>query len=141
MEYKRFGSKYVVRLNKGEEVITALKEVCATENIRLGTISGIGAVNKATIGLFETAAKIYHSNEYTGDMEVTSLSGNITRQNGEVYLHVHVCLGDITNRVVGGHLSSAIVSATLEVVIDVIDGSVDREFSDEIGLNLLDFTK
>lgn len=139
MEYKKFGSKYVVRLDKGEDIIVALKEICSREKIKLGTISGIGAVNKAVIGLFETATKVYHSKEYTGDMEITSLSGNLTRQNGEVYLHVHACLGDITYGVFGGHLNSATVSATAEIVIDVIEGSVDRQFSEEIGLNLLDF--
>ncbi len=29
------------------------------------------------------------------------------------------------------------MSATCEMVINVIDGSVDRKFSEEIGLNLL----
>lgn len=38
-----------------------------------------------------------------------------------------------------GHLNAAVVSATCELVIDVIDGEVGREFSDEIGLNLFKF--
>ena len=38
-----------------------------------------------------------------------------------------------------GHLNSAYVSATCELVIDVAEGRVDRKFSDEIGLNLLEF--
>lgn len=141
MEYEQFGNRYVVRLDKGEDIPTSLKKICHKEEIRSGTISGIGAVNKAVIGLFETAAKIYHSKEYTGDMEITSLSGNISRQNDEVYLHIHACLGDSTYGVFGGHLNSAIVSATVEIVIDVIEGSVGRKFSEEIGLNLLDFSK
>lgn len=139
MEYKQFNSKYVVRLNKGEDILESLKEICRKEDIKLGTISGIGAVNKAVMGLFETATKKYHSKEYIGDMEIVSLTGNITRQNDEVYLHVHVCLTHITSGVVGGHLNSAVVSATAEIVIDVIEGNVERKFSEEIGLNLLDF--
>ena len=33
-------------------------------------------------------------------------------------------------------MNSAVVSATFEAIIDVMDGEIDREFSDEIGLNL-----
>ena len=41
--------------------------------------------------------------------------------------------------VFGGHLNRAIVSATYEMIINVIDGKVDRYFDEEIGLNLFEF--
>ena len=47
--------------------------------------------------------------------------------------------GDARGNVVGGHLNSALVSATAEIVITVINGYVSREFSNEIGLNLIKF--
>lgn len=43
--------------------------------------------------------------------------------------------------VFGGHLNKAVISATCEMVITVINGSVDRSFSDSVGLNLFDFNK
>ncbi len=55
---------------------------------------------------------------------------------GEVYLHLHITLSDSHCNAFGGHLNSAIVSGTCEVVIGIIEGEVDREFSEEIGLNL-----
>ncbi len=39
----------------------------------------------------------------------------------------------------GGHLNKAVVSATCEMVISLIDGIVDRRFDEEIGLNLFKF--
>ena len=33
MEYKKFGSKYVVRLNKGEEIVASLVKFAEEENI------------------------------------------------------------------------------------------------------------
>lgn len=39
----------------------------------------------------------------------------------------------------GGHLISANISVTCEIVIDIIDGFVGRKMNDEIGINLLDF--
>ena len=41
--------------------------------------------------------------------------------------------------VFGGHLNRAIVSATCEMIINIIDGRVDRYFDEEIGLNLFEF--
>ena len=38
-----------------------------------------------------------------------------------------------------GHLSSATISATLELFLQVWDGQVGRKFSDTVGLNLLEF--
>ena len=46
---------------------------------------------------------------------------------------------DECGRVVGGHLNRAEVSATCEMVVSVLDGRVDRSFSEEIGLNLMEF--
>ncbi|MGI6685914.1 MAG: PPC domain-containing DNA-binding protein [Bacillota bacterium] len=140
MEFKRFNDKYVIRLDKNEEVVETLKNFCQEQEITLGWVNGIGAVNRATIGLFETAIKKYHARELTGDMEVSSLTGNISSMNGEVYLHLHICLSDKENKTYGGHLTSATISATGELIVGVIDGTVDRKFNPEIGLNLLQFT-
>jgi len=136
MKYKRCGNKVIVRIDKGEEIVDRLKYLCRANAIKLGSISGIGAANRATIGLFETGTKQYLSKELVGDYEITHLSGNISTIRGEVYLHLHVTLSDSSYSAFGGHLSAAIVSGTCEVVIDIIDGEMDREFSEEIGLNL-----
>lgn len=139
MDYKRFGNKYVVRLEKGEEVLEALKSLCKEENISLGTVAGIGAVSEVEIGYFEIEAKKYHSKQLKGDLEVLALNGNITRMNGKVYLHLHITLADENQKAIGGNLNRAIISATGEIIIDTIEGKVDREFSEDVGLNLLIF--
>jgi predicted DNA-binding protein with PD1-like motif len=139
MEYRKFGNKYVMRIDKGEEIVETLKKFCEDEQITLGWVKGIGAVNKATVGLFETESKKYHSTQLEGDHEITSLMGNISTMDGEVYLHLHINLSDGKYNTHGGHLTSAVISGTGEIVVEVIEGSVDRQFSEEIGLNLYKF--
>ena len=139
MEYRKFGNKYVMRIDKGEEIVETLKKFCGDEKIVLGWIRGIGAVNKVTIGLFETRNKKYHSQQLEGDHEVTSLMGNISTLNGEVYLHLHINLSDNQYIVRGGHLTSAVVSGTVEILIETMEGIVGRQLSEEIGLNLYKF--
>ncbi len=59
--------------------------------------------------------------------------------DGEFYSHLHMSAGDEIGKVFGGHLNRAIVSATCEMVIYIIDGEVDRKFDSDIGLNLFSF--
>lgn len=139
MEFKQFGTQYILRIDKGEELIESLKKFCHEQQVKLGTVSGIGATNKITLGLFETKTKKYLQKELSGDFEICPLSGNITTMNGETYLHLHINLADKEQHSWGGHLNKAYISATFEGVIEKIDGKVGREFSEEIGLNLLKF--
>ena len=137
MRYKKCGTKFIIRVDQGEEIVATIKQFCETTGIKLGSITGIGATNKATIGLFDVATKQYRSTELTGDYEIAPLLGTISTKNGEPYLHIHVNLCDARHRAVGGHLNAAVVSATFEGIIDVIDGEITREFDERTGLNLL----
>lgn len=139
MEFRKFGSMYVVRINKGEDVIETLKKFAADNGIKLGSITGIGASNQVTLGLFDTSSKKYIPHEYKGDFEIASLTGNISTMNGETYLHVHACIADENNRTYGGHLSRAVISATGEIFINAAEGEVDRELDSDTGINLIRF--
>ncbi len=139
MEYKRFGDTLVVRMDRGEEILEQLQIVSERENIKLAEISALGAVNDITVGVFKTDEKKYYSNRFTGSYEITSLTGTVSTMNGKYYAHLHMSAGDDKGMVVGGHLNKAIISATCEMVVRVIDGQVDRAFSEEVGLNLFKF--
>ena len=52
MEYKRFGDTYLVRLEKGEEILTSLTRLAEKEDIHLASVSGLGAINSFTAGGF-----------------------------------------------------------------------------------------
>jgi predicted DNA-binding protein with PD1-like motif len=139
MEYKRFENTWLIRLDPGEEIVSALSEIAAKENIRLASVSGIGAVNVAVLGLFDPLSKVYSKNKVEKDLEIVSLAGNISTMDGNTYLHLHMSAADVNANVYGGHLNEAHVSATAEIVVTQIAGSIDRAFSEQIGLNLIRF--
>lgn len=139
MKFEKFGSNYIVRIDKGEEVLEKLKEICEKENIKLGSITGLGATNKVVLGLFNTDEKIYNKTTLTGPMEITSLVGNISTFEGKTYLHCHINVCNESMNVLGGHLNECYISATGEFVISAINGTVERELNKEIGLNLYKF--
>ena len=139
MDYKRFDKKIVARIDKGEDILEQLEVISKKENIKLASVSALGATNDITVGVFHTAEKKYYANHFTGDMGIVSLTGTVSTMNGEYYAHLHMSAGDTEGHVVGGHLNRAIISATCEMVIDIIDGQVDREKNEEVGLNTFKF--
>lgn len=142
MEYRRFGNTIVLRVDRGEEIMASLTDLAEKEDIHLAQVDGLGAADQVSIGLYDVAEKKYHKNTYEEPLEITSLTGSITRMDGKPYLHIHMSAGDQNNRVIGGHLNSARIGGTAEIFVRVLDGEVGRK-PDSItgtGLNLFDFT-
>lgn len=139
MEYRRFDDTVIARIDKGEEILEKVKEIALKENIQLASIQALGAINQFTVGVLKTSEKKYIANQFEGDFEIVSLTGTINTMNHEYYCHLHLSAGNDKGEVFGGHLNEAYVSATCEMVIQIIRGRVDRYFDEEIGLNLFKF--
>lgn len=139
MEYRRFDSTYLVRIDRGEEIVEQVRRFAQAEGVRLASVQALGAVNDFTVGLFRTGDKHFLSEQYTGDHEIISLTGTIDTMDGAFYCHLHMSARGEDGRVVGGHLNRAVVSATCEMVVHVLPGTIDRSHDGEIGLNLWKF--
>ena len=118
MDYRVFKDKIIVRIDRGEEILSKIKEVAEKEKITLAEINALGAVDDFTVGCYKVDEKKYYPNEFKGCYEIAA---------------------DINGNVVGGHLNKAIVGVTCEAVITVIDGVVDRKYDENIGINLFKF--
>lgn len=140
MEYKKFGDIIAVKIDRGEEVLGSLKEVCEKENVKSGSITGLGAAGHAVIGLYKVAERKYYSNTFDGEMEMTSIIGNVSEKDGEVYLHCHANFAKADGSVIGGHLSEAVISGACEIFIHTIKGRIGRKKDNATGLNVFDFS-
>lgn len=139
MQYEKFGNKIVVRIDRGEEIIDKIKEVATKENVRLAEITAIGAAREFTVGAFDFNEKKYASHSFSGCYEIVSLLGSVNTLGGEFYCHLHMCAAGADGVAVGGHLNRAVIGATCELFMTVIDGEVDRKFDETVGLNLFEF--
>lgn len=139
MEYRRIKNTIIARIDKGEEILEQVKILALEEKIELASVQALGAIGDFTVGVFQTEVKEYKSNHFQGDFEIVSLIGTINTMNQEFYTHLHLSAGNEKGEVFGGHLNKAIVSATCEMVIQIIDGKVDRKFDGDTGLNLFEF--
>jgi len=137
MEYKRFKNKLILRVFRGEEIIQTIDKVCRQESITLAAITGLGAANRINVGLYNAEKKDYHQKQFEGEFEITNITGNVSQMNESLYLHIHITFSNEALSAFGGHLNEAWISATAEIIIDIIEGSSNRFEDEETGLNLL----
>ena len=140
MEYRKFGSDYVLRIDRGEEVMASLTAFCRETGVRLASVAGLGAADRVVLGLYDVEEQKFLKQELAGPMEVTSLVGSITEKEGKPYLHLHITVCGPDLAVKGGHLNECSISATCELNIHCIEGQVGRRYDPVTGLNLFDFT-
>lgn len=142
MEYHVFSKNSPVialRLDPGEEVVASILEVAEKEKIAAATIEGLGATDEVIIGIMDLESKEYKETEMKRPFEITALHGNLSRKDGEAYLHSHINLGGVDGIVYGGHLQRAVISVTAEIFIRTIEGTIDREFDEKTGVNRMIF--
>ena len=139
MLYRRFNDTYMLRIDRGEEVLQSLTALCEREDIRLAQVSAIGAVDKASIGVYDLELQAYHREDLQGLMEIASLQGSVTRMNDKPYIHLHTTLADRQNKTHAGHVIELRVGATCEMFVRILPGEVIRKKDEEVGLNLWDF--
>jgi predicted DNA-binding protein with PD1-like motif len=137
MKSKRMNNTCIVKLEKGEEILKTLTAFCEQNTIRAGVISGIGGVDTITVKYYDLNQGKYVSKTFEGkNYELLTVQGNISVVDNKPFLHVHVTFGDSDYNVWGGHLESARISITGEIVIEVLDTTLNRAFDSEFQLNL-----
>lgn len=133
MKYKKLGDKFIIRLDKGDEIISSLKAFSQKENL-IGFFFGIGATDNVEIAYFDPKKKKYFSKRFEKGFEISSLIGNIV-EDGTI--HAHITLGSSNYNAYTGHLNSGIISVTCEIIFLPLDGKLGRKHVEEFDLNLL----
>ncbi len=137
-KYKQDSDKFIVSIDNHQKLMEALAAFCREQEIHAGEISGLGAVNSATLRFLDPCTHAYVDKDFNEQMEISSLVGNISEKDGAVYLHVHVNLGRRDYTVIGGHLAEATINGACELFIRKYDCKAGRRFDEETGLNLYD---
>ena len=142
MDYRKIGETYYVRMDRGDEIVSNLLEICEKENILQVFIPETGS--------FETE-------HLEGMLELVSLNGNVVRDdNGQLFHHTHALFSfkggtrDVDNIVggyqdgqhgmAGGHLKATTVLYTAEIELrPTVGGAIGRKFDPETGTGFWDF--
>lgn len=137
MRIVRTETGYVVRVDRGEEVLSSFARFVKQEALSGGSIVAIGAVRNAEIGCLNIRTKSYQKKILSEEMELINLTGNITWVNGEPLIHAHVTVSGSDFMALAGHLFSAEVAVTVEAFVTPTDVKLTRAFDDATGANLI----
>lgn len=143
MEYKKIGGRVYIRMDKGDEVIAGLRQVCQELKIKSATFQGIGACDQVIVGTYIPARQEFLQHERNGMLEMVSLHGNIvTNDKEELAEHAHGMFSYLKHdsgemAYLGGHLLSAWIGYTAEIVLDMVeDGYIGQQFDPVTGINV-----
>lgn len=147
------GEKYLLRFDRGEEVITTLLRWTKDRKLDGAFLTGLGAVQNPHLGYFDARKKGYIDKEFEGEFEIASLCGNLAwddagggegdvEPKGETepqpIAHIHVAISGPNFLAFGGHLYSAEVSGTVEISVLPFASKLVRKHKEELNLRLLD---
>ena len=138
MQFVKDKDNYILRLEKGEEIISTLTQFCKEENITTGFFSGIGAILSAELAFYNLFKKEYELKELSETHEIASLTGNIALVENSPFVHIHCVLSNNKFECFGGHLKNGVVGATCELYLAKETTTIERKFDEKIGLKLLD---
>lgn len=136
---RKVDSTYVLSIADKSSILNAFTDFITSQHIQAGEVTGIGAVNMATLRFFNPATKQYVDKTFNEQMEVTNLSGNISEVAGKPVIHLHITLGRSDYTALAGHLLDASIRGAGEFFIYPLNSRLVKTKNEEVGLNFYDF--
>lgn len=129
---------YAVIFGKGDEVLAGLTEFAEEHHLGASRITGIGAIQSATLGWLDPQHKMYRPIRIDHQVEVLSLLGDIALFHGKPVVHAHMVVGFPDGTAHGGHLLEAHVWPTLEVIVTEYPNAMHKKMDPGSGMTLID---
>ena len=145
MDYRKFGEAYYIRLDRDDEIVSSLLELCQREGVRSATFSGIGGCKTAEIHVFDPDRGTFEGEPIEGVLELVSITGNIIQgDDGSLPWHAHALFAfqdaEGRHKIAAGHLKSAVVLYTAEIELrPVVGGTIGARLDPETGTSFWDF--
>jgi predicted DNA-binding protein with PD1-like motif len=129
---------FALVFDKGDEVVNELTAFATAERLGAAHFTAIGAFSEVTLGYFDRGRKDYKRMAVSEQVEVLSLIGDVALDKGAPKVHAHVVVGLSDGQTRGGHLLSARVWPTLEVILVESPAYLRKRHDPDSGLALID---
>lgn len=138
MQFVQIDREYIVRLDRGEELVATVNSLCENEAIYNASLLGIGSIENLELAHYRVDDKRYTVKRFKGVFEVLFV-GNVGIIEGKPIAHIHAVISDEQMRSSAGHLVRATVSATCEITIVKLSSRYHKQHNQKIGLKLWNF--
>jgi len=129
---------YAIILSSGDEVMSCLTAFAKEADLQAASFKAIGAFRPATLAFFDWEQKTYLPIELDEQVEVASLTGDVAvGPDGQPAVHVHAVPGRRDGSALAGHLRSAEVRPTLEIILTESPEHLRKKLDPEVGLALI----
>jgi predicted DNA-binding protein with PD1-like motif len=129
---------FALVLGTGDEAMAALVSFATERRLKAAHFTAIGAFSRAVVAYFDWPTKEYRHVPIDEQVEVLSLSGDVTIEDGKPKVHAHAVVGKADATAHGGHLIEGRVRPTLEVILTETPGHLQRRHDPASGLALID---
>jgi uncharacterized protein len=137
MFWKRLENDYQLSFELGEPWPATFDGFLVEHGIEWGSFSALGAVQRVRFGFYPLSTKQWDEHQVFEELEVCSWTGNVAVRDGKPFAHTHAVFGRKDGSTFGGHVLEATIGATLELVLAVLSGRVERQRDSDLGLWLL----
>jgi len=142
MHYQQINKNtFIIKIKRGEKIIESLQKFCRVQNIINAFFYGLGAVDWVKLGEYNVSLKKYHEVEFTKEMELTNITGNVTSSDEGIIIHAHATVSDYDMNAFGGHLGDGRISGTAEIYLTKLNAKIRKKYDEETGLKLMKLEK
>ena len=128
---------FAIVLDTGDEAMAAIASFAAARHLRASQFTAIGALSRVVVAYFDWETKEYRRTSIGEQVEVLSLLGDVTCENGTPKVHAHIVVSKADATAHGGHFIEGHVRPTLEIVLTETPAHLERHFDPETGLILI----
>ena len=125
------GRTFLFSIHKGEDLLQAIQYFCHHHQVRCGMISGIGAVERAVMTIYDQKAKKYNKVTIEKELEILALCGNVSLFDDKPMVHAHAMFSDSEGKAFGGHLIAGSRVFSCEVFVQELTGDVKERKIDK----------
>ena len=131
------GRVIVARLTHGADLLDEIVTLAQRHGIEAGALQGLGALQRARLAYYDQTGKQYAEFAIDRPLEITSLTGNLSRRDGAPASHVHLTLAGHDGHAFGGHAAPGCEIFACELVVtELLGPALERAYDAVTGLPL-----
>jgi len=120
----REGRRLLVALEPGDDLVTALAQLCRRHGLDLVSFRAAGTLAAVTVGAYDSKQQVFVTHRVRGDLDIAACEGTVARSGGERCVDARIVVSDLEGTLTGGRLFSETEIRHVHVLLQTYTGAV-----------------